>query len=130
MVTKRANPRNAQLGDRDALTTRYGRQRVDELEIMPDILEPVATSGRNSGAQDVKKRALTSSWKRLNERLKSPSSKSIRLLKWPVSNPCPSGLFGVRRKRIQRKDCVRICYGSYAKFFARCDYLTRNMVEL
>ena len=54
MVTKRANPRNAQLGDRDALTTRYGRQRVDELEIMPDILEPVATSGRNSGAQDVK----------------------------------------------------------------------------
>lgn len=43
-----------QLVDRDALTIRYGRQSVDELEIMSYILEPVATSGRNSGAQDVK----------------------------------------------------------------------------
>ena len=50
MVTKRAHPRNAQLGDRggDTLTTRYGRQSVDELEIMSDNLEPVATSGRKS----------------------------------------------------------------------------------
>jgi len=54
MVTKRGNPRNAQLGDRDALTIRYGRQSIDELEILSYILEPVATSGRNSGAQDVK----------------------------------------------------------------------------
>jgi hypothetical protein len=57
MVTKRTNPRNAQLGDRDgdALTTRYGRQSVDKLEIMSDILEPVATSGRYSGTQGVKR---------------------------------------------------------------------------
>ena len=54
MVTKRANPRNAQLSDRDALTTRYGRKSVDELEVMSDILEPVVTSGRRSGAQDVR----------------------------------------------------------------------------
>ena len=48
MVAKRAHPRNAQLGDRggDTLKTRYSRQRVDELEMMYNILEPVATSGK------------------------------------------------------------------------------------
>ena len=40
IVAERANPRNAQLGDRDAFTFRYGRQGVHELEIMPDVLRP------------------------------------------------------------------------------------------
>jgi len=78
MVTKRGNPRNAQLGDRDALTIRYGRQSVDELEILSYILEPAATPGMNSGAQDVKSTDIILE---TAERLKSPSSKSSRLLK-------------------------------------------------
>jgi len=39
VVAKRANPRDAQLRERDTFTIRYGRQALHELEVMSDILE-------------------------------------------------------------------------------------------
>ena len=38
VAAESANPSNAQLGDRDALTIRYIRQSFHELEILTDIL--------------------------------------------------------------------------------------------
>ncbi len=38
VVAESANPRDAQLRDRDAFPIRYGRQTVHELEVMSDIL--------------------------------------------------------------------------------------------
>lgn len=77
-VTKRADPRDAQLGDCDTLTVCYGPQVVHELKVVPDVLE----SGSNVSREIGKRRMIgrTSSWKRPYARLKSPSSKSLRLL--------------------------------------------------
>ena len=38
IVAKRTYPCDAQLGDRDAFTIRYGRQCIHELEVMSDVL--------------------------------------------------------------------------------------------
>jgi hypothetical protein len=43
MLAERTNPRDAQLGKRDALTTCYGRQAIYEPERTSDTLE--ASSG-------------------------------------------------------------------------------------
>jgi hypothetical protein len=81
VVAKSANPSDAQLSDRDAFTIRYGRQSFHELEVVIDILRLWRVSVSEWGpAARVEKRKLTSSWKRPNARLKSPSSKSRRLL--------------------------------------------------
>jgi len=46
MITKCANPGNAQLGDSDSFTVRYGRQSVYELEVLSDILRRVVILSR------------------------------------------------------------------------------------
>lgn len=38
MVAERAHPCDTELGERDVLTVRYGRQTVHELEVMSDVL--------------------------------------------------------------------------------------------
>ena len=39
MLAERTNPRDAQLGERDALTVRYGRQAIYEPEFTSDTLQ-------------------------------------------------------------------------------------------
>jgi hypothetical protein len=46
MVAERANPRDAQLGERDAFTIRYGRQAIYEPEFTSDTLGAVVVSVR------------------------------------------------------------------------------------
>ena len=52
MITKLANPRNAQLGKGDTLPIRYGRYSVHKLQVVSDILGPVAVSAREAGARE------------------------------------------------------------------------------
>jgi len=75
VVAERADPRDAQLRDRDALSVRYGRQTLHELEVMSDVLEATGYVSRASKL-GARKMTLTSSCQRPNSRLTSPSSKS------------------------------------------------------
>jgi hypothetical protein len=54
VIAERADPRDAQLRDRDAFPIRYGRQTVHKLEVMSDILvaSGYVRGGKRSG--DVK----------------------------------------------------------------------------
>lgn len=78
VVAERAHPCDTKLGERDFLTVRYGRQAVHELEVMSEVLcNQRVRQQRNAWlAHGEMASALTSSWKRLNPRLKSPSSRS------------------------------------------------------
>jgi hypothetical protein len=79
-VTERTHPRDAQLRDRDALTVCYGRQAVHELKVMSDVLGSGSDVSRDMTWESEGGTGRTSSWKRLYARLKSPGSKSLRLL--------------------------------------------------
>ena len=100
MVAERTNPCKTQLGYCDSLSVCYCRQVVHEFEVMSDVLgiRELCQWGRAVERKQMVLR-LTSSWKRLNVRLASSSARSLRLLIWPESNPWPSGLFAVRRRR-------------------------------
>jgi hypothetical protein len=51
LLAERTNPGDAQLGERDALTTRYGRQAIYEPEFTSDTLEASGDVSKRRGGE-------------------------------------------------------------------------------